>query len=103
MGLPAAARFRRCASIVLGAALGLMLVEAGIHSVHHLSNPTAAQRCVHAAAALHLVGPAHASEDTHARWPLAMDEVPLAAIDDVAVHFQPPPASRAPPIPSSTA
>ncbi|HEY7542154.1 MAG TPA: hypothetical protein VIF11_18580 [Methylomirabilota bacterium] len=99
----AAAGFRRWAIMALGAALAVMLVETGIHSVHHLGNPEAAQRCVHAAATPHLVGPAHVSDDGRARLPSTRDEVPPPASNGSAVTFRRTAASRAPPGPMSIA
>jgi hypothetical protein len=97
VGLVAATRFRRWAIMALGAALAVMLVEAGVHSVHHLGNPEAAQRCVHAAATPHLGGPAHVSDDGRAGLSPTTDEVPPLASDSSALSFRRTTSSRAPP------
>jgi hypothetical protein len=83
-GLVAAAGSRRWAIMALGVALAVMLVETGVHSVHHLGNPQAAQRCVHVVATPHLVGPAHVLDDGRARLPSTTDEVPPHASDHSA-------------------
>jgi hypothetical protein len=103
VGLVAAAGSRRWAITALGAALAVMLVEAGVHSVHHLDNPEAAQRCVHVVATPHLVGPAPVSDDGPAWLPSTTDEVPPPASDRSAVSFRRTTASRAPPGPTSIA
>jgi hypothetical protein len=103
VGLVATAGFRRWVIMALGAAFAVMLVEAGVHSVHHLDNPEAAQRCVHVAATPHLVGPADVSDDGRARLPSTRDEVPPPASDSSAVRFHRTTASRAPPGPRSIA
>lgn len=92
------ARFRRCACVVLGVALVVMYVEIGLHSVHHLSQPGAAQRCHHAAAAVHLIGPANAAEGGLSTCLLAVGHVAPAARAGLPVSLHAPSASRAPPL-----
>jgi hypothetical protein len=97
LGALALARSRRFTALALVMLLAVLLVETGVHSVHHLGSRDDPARCVHAAAAPHLVGPVGCPDGIAVGVRPASDAVTPAAPDAARPWSRRPDASRAPP------
>lgn len=93
----ALARSRRYTAFALVVLLAVLLVETGVHSVHHLGSRDETARCVHAAAAPHLVGPVGCPDGIAVVVHPVSDEVPSIAPETIRPWWHRLDASRAPP------
>jgi len=103
LGAVTMARSRRLTALALSGALAVLLVEAGVHSVHHLGNQSHSTHCVHATAAPHLVGPLSVPEGNVAALRRPGDRVASRDRDTVRTWSRRPDTARSPPSLSSPA
>jgi len=91
---------KEAATLALALAIALFAVEAAVHSVHHLSDPDAAARCLVLSASQHLEGTCLelpvVAVPAPTQHPVLVDDVPSIALSE---RFRSD-AGRAPPLPS---
>jgi len=102
-GAVAVARSRRLTALALSGALVVLLVEAGVHSVHHLGSQNTTAHCGHAAAAPHLVAPVSVPEASIIAPHPTGDMVTPCVRDSVRTRLHRPDTARSPPGLSSRA
>jgi hypothetical protein len=88
---------RRTLVLVLVLVLGILAIETGVHSVHHLGDRQAAADCAVASATAHMNGATEPTPPDVTRVPTPVESVPLFAVERPGRRPSRPDEGRAPP------
>jgi hypothetical protein len=88
---------RRALALALVLVLGVLAVETGVHSVHHLADRQAASECAVASVSAHVHGAAQASAPDVTWVPTPIGTAPPLAVDRPGSRSIRPDEGRAPP------
>jgi hypothetical protein len=89
---------RRALVLALALVLGVLAVETGVHSVHHLADRQAAAECAVAWATAHVPGATQPTAPDATWVPTPLGAVPLPTVDRPGSRSSRPDEGRAPPV-----